>query len=506
MDGKRGLEDGDHYGGKRARVEDPSAASKVLHVRNVDPNNSHEELLSFVSQFGAVASICFLSKFNQALIEMDSVQAASSVIMYSKSTPVFVTGKEVHFSYSKSQNINTQARQAAGSDGAAGAAAGGISNILLCTILNPLFSITVDVIHAIMSPFGTVYRIVIFGKNGVQALVEFDSPMPAAQAKAALEGKDIYAGSCTLKIEFSRSTKLNVHVNNDKTRDYTNITLPAGPPGAPPALGMGAMGYPGVDPAGYYGGAAAYGVPAAAEPATRSVLIVYGFDDTFTTPDRVFNLFCLYGNVNKVKVLPNKKGTLIQMGDNTAADYASQNLNGLQVFGQQLQIQYSKHPYIADSRQDSTADPAAAPTTKDFSSSTLNRFRTPNPNAYKHIYRPSQTIYFSNAPKEYTEDSFLQLFSSQNVVPPVQIKFFSLPANPAKGGEASERRIGLMEFSSPTAAAEALIIANNQRLGSHTLKLAFSQNSINSQSNPNPNTTQLGNPTTEYYAAGGMGA
>jgi hypothetical protein len=53
--------------------------------------------------------VCFLSKFQQALVEMETPQAASAVVMYSKSTPVFIRGKEVHFEYSKSQNINTSA-------------------------------------------------------------------------------------------------------------------------------------------------------------------------------------------------------------------------------------------------------------------------------------------------------------------------------------------------------------------------------------------------------------
>ena len=169
---------------------------------------------------------------------MDSVQAASSVIMYTKQTPVFVGGKEAHFAFSKSQTINNSAR-----GGAVDTPPGGIHNILLCTILNPsIFNITVDVIYAIMSPYGAVNRIVIFNKNNTpQVLVEFDSAMLAAQAKVALEGKDIYAGACTLKIEFSKSQKLNVHTNTEKQRDYTNPALPtqptpaAAPPGYPPA-------------------------------------------------------------------------------------------------------------------------------------------------------------------------------------------------------------------------------------------------------------------------------
>lgn len=61
-----------------------------------------------------------------------------------------------------------------------------------------------DVIHTISSPYGMVQRVAIFRKNGVQALVEFDSNASALRAKANLDGADIYAGCCTLKIEFAR--------------------------------------------------------------------------------------------------------------------------------------------------------------------------------------------------------------------------------------------------------------------------------------------------------------
>ena len=49
-----------------------------------------------------------------------------------------------------------------------------------------------------------VQRVAIFRKNGVQALVEFDSIASAQRAKQHLDGADIYAGCCTLKIEYAR--------------------------------------------------------------------------------------------------------------------------------------------------------------------------------------------------------------------------------------------------------------------------------------------------------------
>jgi hypothetical protein len=46
-------------------------------------------------------------------------------------------------------------------------------HVLLLTILNPLYPIDVNVLHSITHPHGKVVRIVIFHKNGVQAMVEY---------------------------------------------------------------------------------------------------------------------------------------------------------------------------------------------------------------------------------------------------------------------------------------------------------------------------------------------
>lgn len=69
-----------------------------------------------------------------------------------------------------------------------------------------------DVLHKICNPHGQVLRIVIFKKNGVQAMVEFDSLDAATRARENLNGADIYAGCCTLKIDFAKvsSTQLSI--------------------------------------------------------------------------------------------------------------------------------------------------------------------------------------------------------------------------------------------------------------------------------------------------------
>ncbi|KAB5516397.1 hypothetical protein DKX38_027045 [Salix brachista] len=137
------------------------------------------------------------------------------------------------------------------------------SNVLLASIENMQYAVTVDVLHTVFSGFGNVQKIAIFEKNGgTQALiqypgwvgVEFSSTClkpgmsksithlslqsgwsglgggflyavdvaTAAVAKETLEGHCIYDGGyCKLHLSYSRHTDLNVKAFSDKSRDYT---------------------------------------------------------------------------------------------------------------------------------------------------------------------------------------------------------------------------------------------------------------------------------------------
>ncbi|GAV84009.1 RRM_1 domain-containing protein/RRM_5 domain-containing protein [Cephalotus follicularis] len=97
------------------------------------------------------------------------------------------------------------------------------SNVLLASVENMQYVVTVDVLHTVFSAFGTVQKIAIFEKNGgTQALIQYPDVTTAAVAKDALEGHCIYDGGyCKLHLSYSRHTDLNVKAFSDKSRDYT---------------------------------------------------------------------------------------------------------------------------------------------------------------------------------------------------------------------------------------------------------------------------------------------
>lgn len=64
--------------------------------------------------------------------------------------------------------------------------------------------------------------------DSFQALIQYPDTQTAQAAKQSLDGQNIYNSCCTLRIDYSKMSSLNVKYNNDKSRDYTNPNLPTG--------------------------------------------------------------------------------------------------------------------------------------------------------------------------------------------------------------------------------------------------------------------------------------
>merc|ERR1712223_170613 len=410
------------------------------------------------------------------------------------------------------------------------------NHVLLFTVLNPTYRITCDVLHTITSPFGKLIRIVIFKKNGVQAMLEFDSLESAQRAKEALHGCDIYSACCTLKIEYAKPSKLNVYKNDAESCDYTNPMLGKGtmveqppPPGlqhqrpvllkeplvaagqeqltsplavairpqqlyCPPGLASTANSLqaqlsllaplqslqaanplyspPPQTVSQYSPQQLVPQSPQTPASPASSVTMVYGLACAKMTCTRLFNLFCLYGNVVRIKFLKTKEGcAMVQMGDSLAVERCVSNLNNITFFDSKMQLGFSKQAFLADVQQPyELVD--SSPSFMDFMGNKNNRFINPEMASKNRIQPPSKILHFFNTPPGLEVRDIGDIFLSAGAPRPKCIKLF-----PSKTERSSS---GLIEFETLSESLEALVLANHMPVDNpsgkfpYIMKLCFS--------------------------------
>ncbi|XP_063061243.1 heterogeneous nuclear ribonucleoprotein L-like isoform X2 [Engraulis encrasicolus] len=505
--------------------EDPhkTLPSVVIHVRGLVDHVVEADLVEALQEFGPISYVVVMPKKRQALVEYEDMSGSCNAVTYANDNQIYIAGNPAFINYSTSQKIS---RPTDPDDSRS------VNLVLLLTIMNPIYPITTDVLYTICNNCGPVQRIVIFRKNGVQAMVEFDSVQSAQRAKASLNGADIYSGCCTLKIEYAKPTRLNVFKNDQDTWDYTNPTLsgqdaegegnngnaqdvnanPNKRARQPPLLGDhppefgGPQGYHGYHDDGYYEGGRRGGVgppmggPRGAGPNQRyggqygppppppgeysphaesPVIMVYGLDPNKMNSDRVFNIFCLYGNVERVKFMKSKPGAcMVEMGDCYAVDRAISHLNNNFLFNQKLNVCVSKQQAIMLGQSYTLDD--GSNSFKDFHGSRNNRFNTPEQAAKNRIQHPSNVLHFFNAQPEATSEIFsqsvFQICEELGIKSPTNLKLFT-----GKNGAPGERSAsGLLEWESINDAMEALAMMNHYQMQNpngpypYTLKLCFS--------------------------------
>uniref|UniRef100_A0A8D2KJM6 Polypyrimidine tract-binding protein 1 n=1 Tax=Urocitellus parryii TaxID=9999 RepID=A0A8D2KJM6_UROPR len=500
--------------------------SRVIHIRKLPSDVTEGEVISLGLPFGKVTNLLMLKGKNQAFIEMNTEEAANTMVNYYTSVTPVLRGQPIYIQFSNHKELKTDsspnqavcglwragrglwswgphprgltvlppqraqaalqavnsvqsgnlalAASAAAVD--AGMAMAGQSPVLRIIVENLFYPVTLDVLHQvrlrepgagghlpgargsccpalqIFSKFGTVLKIITFTKNNqFQALLQYADPVSAQHAKLSLDGQNIYNACCTLRIDFSKLTSLNVKYNNDKSRDYTRPDLPSGD--SQPSLDQtmaAAFGAPGIISASPYAGAgfpptfaippatglsvpnvhgalAPLAIPSAAAAAAaagritipglagagNSVLLVSNLNPERVTPQSLFILFGVYGDVQRVKILFNKKeNALVQMADGSQAQLAMSHLNGHKLHGKPIRITLSKHQNVQLPREGQEDQGL----TKDYGNSPLHRFKKPGSKNFQNIFPPSATLHLSNIPPSITEEDLKVLFSSNGGV------------------------------------------------------------------------------------------
>uniref|UniRef100_A0A8V5H802 Polypyrimidine tract-binding protein 1 n=1 Tax=Melopsittacus undulatus TaxID=13146 RepID=A0A8V5H802_MELUD len=499
--------------------------SRVIHVRKLPSDVTEAEVISLGLPFGKVTNLLMLKGKNQAFIEMNTEEAANTMVNYYTTVTPVLRSQPIYIQFSnhkelKTDNTPNQARAqaalqavnlappgslalpAAAAAVDAGMAMAGQSPVLRIIVENLFYPVALDVLHQIFSKFGTVLKIITFTKNHqFQALLQYADPVSAQHAKLSLDGQNIYNACCTLRIDFSKLTSLNVKYNNDKSRDYTRPDLPSGdsqPPldqtmaaafGAPGIISPSPYAGTGFPPAfaipqaagltvpSVHGALAPLAIPAAAAAAAgriaipgltgagNCVLLVSSLNPEVSGILLLSSLIeGVYGDVQRVKILFKKKeNALVQMTDGNQAQLAMSHLNGQKLHGKPIRITLSKHQTVQLPREGQETHGL----TKDYGNSPLHRFKKPGSKNFQNIFPPSATLHLSNIPPSVTEEDLKMLFSSNSGVVK-GFKFFQ-----------KDRKMALIQMGSVEEAIQSLIDLHNHDLGeNHHLRVSFSKSTI----------------------------
>ncbi|KPP67140.1 heterogeneous nuclear ribonucleoprotein L-like [Scleropages formosus] len=470
------------------------APSPVVHVRGLCESVVEADLVEALEKFGTICYVMMMPFKRQALVEFEGVESADKCVACGTKEAVYIAGQQAFFNYSTSKRITRPTNSDNPNSG---------NKVLLLSIQNPLYPITTDSLRSPLIP-RRIYQ------------QRFESVQSAQKAKAALNGADIYAGCCTLKIEYARPTRLNVIRNDNDSWDYTKPYLARRERGK----GRQRQAILGEHPSAYsdngYGPhcpllplpgnnrykmsshdipeVVAYPLPQTSSylgHSSSSVAMVSGLHPTKMNCTRIFNLFCLYGNIEKVsgflrvtrllltplsvaashcdrvpcsqvKFMKSVPGTaLVEMGDEYAVDRAITHLNS---------IKHAVIPSQVFELEDGTSS------YKDFAMTRNNRFTSAGQASKNIIQPPSCVLHFYNVPPCVTEDELQRLCTEHDV--PGFIKFKVFDAKPS-----SKTISGLLEFDTKTNAVEVLTVLNHYQIripnGSnpYTLKLCFSTSS-----------------------------
>ncbi|KAK3043899.1 hypothetical protein RJ639_000598, partial [Escallonia herrerae] len=436
-------------------------SSKVIHVRNVGHEISENDLLQLFQPFGVITKLVMLRAKNQALLQMQDVPSAVNALQFYTNVQPSIRGRNVYVQFSSHQELTTMEQNTQGREDEP-------NRILLVTIHHMLYPITVEVLHQVFSPHGFVEKVVTFQKSaGFQALIQFQLRQSAIAARNSLQGRNIYDGCCQLDIQFSNLDELQVNYNNERSRDFTNPSLPSEQKGRPSQPGYGdagsmyslqgsgarTVGFPQMGNAAAIASAFGGGLPPGISGTNeRCTVLVSNLNPDRIDEDKLFNLLSLYGNIARIKLLRNKPDhALVQMGDGFQAELAVHFLKGAMLFEKRLEVNYSKHPQITG------AD------TREYLNSSLNRFNRNAAKNYRYCCSPTKMIHLSTLPQDVTEEEIVAHLDEHGTI--ISTKLFDM----------NGKKQALVQFESEEQATGALVCKHASSLGGSVIRISFSQ-------------------------------
>jgi len=474
----------------KKKCQDNQTPSKVIHIRKLPLDVTEAEIKALGLPFGRVTNVLLMRTKSQAFLELQDVDSAKTMINYYHYCPPSVRTQGICLQFSQHQELHTNNNHSNQTNGDDRDGADRPSTTVLKVIVtNIVYPVTIEVLQQVFQRCGEIQKIVTFLRNDqYHALIQYSNTKEAATAKSLFDHQNIYNGCNTLHVEFSKMTELTVKYNNDKMRDFTKPDRPnydqlqlqaqmqaqmnpgmlpipnSFPPQMfPQGFSMNGGGFPNMMPnmspngnvrfAGQLGHAGMHS-------RHGSVLLVSNLNEGEIKCEDLFILFGHYGDVQRVKILYNKKDTsLIQFADASQASTALQNLNNMTLFSQEMRVSRSKHDTVNMPKSEDEGKEL----TKDYTNSPLHRFKKPGSKNFQNIFPPIKTLHLSNIPESVTEEEIRQMFTEHGEI--TNFRFFP-----------KDRRMALIQLTSVEESIIGLIRLHNRKMNetSH-LRVSFAK-------------------------------
>ena len=154
-----------------------------------------------------------------------------------------------------------------------------------------------------------------------------------------------------------------------------------------------------------------------------SVVMVYNLDMERFNCQKLFNLVCLYGNVEKINFIRSRDGcAMVEFANASAASDTVRLLNNILLFGNRLNLEESRKMYVEEIRNPYQL-PGGAKSFENFIGDKNNRFNTPSQAAKNRMIPPSNILHFYNVPKM-EDDAMMDIFTEANAPFPVKVNYY----------------------------------------------------------------------------------
>jgi len=470
---------------------DGCCPSKVIHIRGLPVNVNEQDVKDLGLPFGKVTNVLLMRTKSQAFLELQDVESAKTMINYYSYCPPNIRSQHVYLQFSQHQELHTNNNQQSHTNGDDKDDRPNTS-VLKVIVTNIVYPVTIEVLQQVFQRCGEIQKIVTFVRNDqFHALIQYSNAKEAATAKSLFDHQNIYNGCNTLQVEFSKMTELTVKYNNDKMRDFTKpdrqnfdqiqqiqamqATMNPGmlpcPQTFPPHMFPQGFGMNGgfanmmanISPNGTNCNFQAQMAAGGMQSRHGSVLLVSNLVEGEIKCEDLFILFGHYGDVQRVKILYNKKDTaLIQFADASQASTALQNLNNVTLYGQEMRVSRSKHDTVNMPKSEDEGKEL----TKDYANSPLHRFKKPGSKNFQNIFPPIRTLHLSNIPESTTEEAIQEMFTEHGTI--ANFRFFP-----------KDRRMALIQLGTVEEAVVSLIKLHNRKMNetSH-LRVSFAKNEM----------------------------